>query len=126
MFKVLLHPVFYQMMHCQNFVIRWSTFHHKSRSYVRSSFYISERFQIIVYVPASRLLHCLAIDLQINPEDFLEKHSGILGNELNNESALRLLHYPPINNVDPENKITRCGKHTDYGGLTLLFQVSTY
>ena len=82
-------------------------------------------FTIIVHVPASRLLHCLAIDLQINPEDFLEKHSGILGNELNNESALRLLHYPPIDKVDPENKITRCGKHTDYGGLTLLFQVPT-
>ena len=83
-------------------------------------------FTIIVHVPASRLLHCLAIDLQINPEHFLEKHSGILGNELNNESALRLLHYPPIDNVDPDNKITRCGKHTDYGGLTLLFQVPIY
>ena len=77
----------------------------------------------MIYFPASRLLHCLAIDLQINPEDFLEQHSGILGNELNNESALRLLHYPPIDNVGHENKITRCGKHTDYGGLTLLFQV---
>ena len=60
--------------------------------------------------------------------------ASILGE--GNASAIRLLHYPPLDksseyledDSSPEpppqqQKITRCGKHTDYGGLTLLFQV---
>ena len=36
---------------------------------------------------------------------------------------MRLLYYPPINNIDdikPEQ--LRCGEHVDYGSITLLFQ----
>ena len=59
--------------------------------------------------------------------------ASILGE--GNASAIRLLHYPPLDKSsaelqnleddgkEPQQKITRCGKHTDYGGLTLLFQV---
>ena len=81
---------------------------------------------------AQRLLRCLALDLQIDSEQFLNDHSGMLQGNDNNGSCLRLLHYPPAPNELMENeqnlgqnrqKITRCGKHTDYGGLTLLFQV---
>ena len=72
----------------------------------------------------------MAIDLKIDPEKFLKHHSGMLSGH-GNASAVRLLHYPPLKSEqqnlkkNPENqqKITRCGKHTDYGGLTLLFQV---
>lgn len=70
---------------------------------------------------AQRLLKCLAFDLQIDPETFLRQHSGMLTGQ-GNGSAVRLLHYPPVEQNSAQ-KITRCGKHTDYGGLTLLFQV---
>jgi len=85
---------------------------------------------------AKRLLRCLALDLQIDSEQFLGEHSGMLTGDGNNGSSLRLLHYPPTDehqhySADEQNevgqnrqKITRCGKHTDYGGLTLLFQDS--
>jgi len=75
---------------------------------------------------AQRLLRCLALDLQIDIEKFLHAHSGMLTG-VANASAIRLLHYPPLD-IDEQNlaqqKITRCGKHTDYGGLTLIFQDS--
>lgn len=83
---------------------------------------------------AQRLLRCLALDLKIDPQSFLKDHAGMLTGE-GNASAIRLLHYPPLDksseyledDSSPEpppqqQKITRCGKHTDYGGLTLLFQ----
>lgn len=74
---------------------------------------------------SQRLLRCLAIDLDIDEDAFLAQHSGMFAGRDNNASSMRLLHYPP---VIPEpnamnKKMTRCGKHTDYGGLTLLFQV---
>ena len=79
---------------------------------------------------ATRLLKCLALGLQIDPNEFLQQHSGILNcdDDVHNASAIRLLHYPPVNKKfvqqnSADSKITRCGKHTDYGGLTLLFQV---
>jgi len=80
---------------------------------------------------ATRLLKCLALGLQIDPNEFLQQHSGILNcdDDVHNASAIRLLHYPPVNKKfvqqnSEDSKITRCGKHTDYGGLTLLFQDS--
>jgi isopenicillin N synthase-like dioxygenase len=42
-----------------------------------------------------------------------------------NATSMRLLNYPAIEEdlVLIESKtITRCGVHTDYGGMTLLFQ----
>lgn len=43
------------------------------------------------------------------------------------DNTLRLLHYPSVNSeVFQKNKLTvRAGAHTDYGSMTLLFQVST-
>jgi isopenicillin N synthase-like dioxygenase len=38
-------------------------------------------------------------------------------------TILRLLHYPPIPDDHPFTRL-RCGEHTDYGVLTLLFQDS--
>lgn len=72
---------------------------------------------------ARRLLRCLATDLGTDPEEFLANHSDILTG-VNNASAIRLLHYPPLNSVGDNSgkRVTRCGMHTDYGGLTLLFQ----
>ena len=36
-------------------------------------------------------------------------------------SELRLLHYPPVPHGLPAGTV-RCGEHTDYGTITLLFQ----
>ena len=86
---------------------------------------------------ARRLIRCLATDLGADPIEFLEAHSSIFSErEGENATSLRLLHYPkiaqPLSTSDQgassscvEPKIvTRCGEHTDYGGLTLLYQVS--
>ena len=42
-----------------------------------------------------------------------------------NATALRLLYYPPLpeeSTIKPEQ--VRCGEHSDYGSITLLFQDS--
>ena len=42
-----------------------------------------------------------------------------------NSTALRLLYYPPLPEgftIQPEQ--VRCGEHSDYGSITLLFQDS--
>ena len=42
-----------------------------------------------------------------------------------NASSIRLLNYPALEtheDLPPGKTITRCGVHTDYGGMTLLFQ----
>ena len=51
-------------------------------------------------VLAKRLLKCLAIDLVIDPEEFLLNHSGMLTGQGNNGSCIRLLHYPPATTAD--------------------------
>ncbi|MPD01461.1 Gibberellin 2-beta-dioxygenase 8 [Portunus trituberculatus] len=38
-----------------------------------------------------------------------------------NATVMRVNHYPPLPADLPENVI-RCGAHTDYGSITLLFQ----
>lgn len=48
-------------------------------------------------------------------------HGGI-GN-LDNATALRLLYYPPLpEKSDVKPGQVRCGEHSDYGSITLLFQ----
>ena len=37
-------------------------------------------------------------------------------------SVLRLLHYPPVPEDAGDRQLTRCGTHTDFSTLTLLFQ----
>ena len=66
------------------------------------------------------------ITLGLNTEDkanFLyNSHDGINNYEVN-VTTLRLLYYPAIEAVDAvENHQLRCGEHSDYGTLTLLFQ----
>ena len=55
------------------------------------------------------------------PDIFVRSHQ-FLGTT-KNRSALRLLYYPPL----PEKSLikagqVRCGEHSDYGSITLLFQ----
>lgn len=53
---------------------------------------------------------------------WLSQVHGAIGT-LDNATALRLLHYPPLPdkyNIKPGQ--VRCGEHSDYGSITLLFQ----
>ena len=82
---------------------------------------------------ARRLIRCLATDLGADPLQFLQDHSEMFTGRGNNATSIRLLHYPKIEADSGSNGacaasvetscITRCGEHTDYGGLTLLYQV---
>ena len=71
-----------------------------------------------------RLLHCMASDLGADPNEFLQHHDKMFyGNA--NATCLRILRYPAQHLAGlASGPITRCGEHTDYGGLTLLYQVT--
>lgn len=69
-----------------------------------------------------KILHIMALGLQLeNPGVFTNTHKVMASTK--NCTTLRLLHYPCI----PQDKLIkpgqiRCGEHTDYGSITLLFQ----
>ena len=106
------------------------------RSWHRGAFQSEKQskdtFSVSFFFCPSRILRCLAHDLGANPETFLRDHSGFFSDR--NATSLRLLHYPPLGegetstiaseHQDQSKKLlTRCGVHSDYGGITLLFQV---
>lgn len=69
-----------------------------------------------------KLLYLFGLGLDVEPADWLkEKHSRELGDS---GTILRWLYYPSLSLIPgfrPEKDI-RCGAHSDYGSLTLLFQ----
>lgn len=70
----------------------------------------------------SQILKLLALGLEIDEKDggvrwFDMRHSS----NKPSGSALRFLHYPSPKGFEPQESI-RAGAHTDYGGVTLLFQ----
>ncbi|XP_078680795.1 uncharacterized protein LOC144915878 [Branchiostoma floridae x Branchiostoma belcheri] len=72
------------------------------------------------HVLAMRLLEIIAKGLAIKDVDgFLRKFQYI--GKGGNGTNLRSLRYPPVPEVVKENQI-RCGEHTDFGCLSLLFQ----
>ncbi|XP_042883831.1 2-oxoglutarate-Fe(II) type oxidoreductase ppzD-like [Penaeus japonicus] len=66
-----------------------------------------------------RLLKAVAVGLDLDESFFVDTHQEICSD--NNASCMRLLHYPPVPEAVPAEAI-RCGAHTDYGTITLLFQ----
>lgn len=62
---------------------------------------------------ASDVMGAFALALDLEPDFFDKRHTGLT-------QTLRLLHYPPAENVD-EGQLG-AGAHTDYGTLTVLFQ----
>ncbi|XP_070557687.1 uncharacterized protein [Ptychodera flava] len=59
-----------------------------------------------------------------DPGLFLKTHTGMDGGD--NDTTLRTLYYPSIpENLAIKEGQQRCGIHTDYGSLTLLFQDTT-
>ncbi|KAL9957584.1 hypothetical protein ACROYT_G034503 [Oculina patagonica] len=71
---------------------------------------------------AFRILKVVGIGLKLQDPKFLtqvHRHIGMA----ENPSVLRLLYYPPLpeeSNIKPGQ--VRCGEHSDYGTITLLFQ----
>ncbi|MBD1921704.1 isopenicillin N synthase family oxygenase [Microcoleus sp. FACHB-831] len=63
---------------------------------------------------ADTILQAFAIALQL-PESFFTL------NHTEQNHTLRLLHYPPLNQIPLPGQV-RAGEHTDYGTITLLFQ----
>ncbi|ANZ73578.1 BA75_00449T0 [Komagataella pastoris] len=79
---------------------------------------VIKKYSLLVH----KLLALFAIGLEIDKEAggadwFVERH------KLTEPSGttFRLLHYPSPKSLNPEETI-RAGAHTDYGGVTLLFQ----
>lgn len=72
---------------------------------------------------AYRVLNALALGLGLDRDFFAATHRGMCTNSPPNFTVLRINHYPPLPAAVPDNVI-RCGAHTDYGSITLLFQDS--
>jgi len=68
-----------------------------------------------VYDLGLEVLRSFSIGLDLKENMFDDKFSN------GEVTLLRLLHYPPLPQSIKEKQI-RCGEHTDYGALTLLFQ----
>ncbi|CDK27432.1 unnamed protein product [Kuraishia capsulata CBS 1993] len=69
-----------------------------------------------------KILVLLAMGLKVDQANggadyFLKRHAG----NKESGSAFRFLHYPNPKSLNPE-EVIRAGAHTDYGGVTLLFQ----
>ncbi|XP_038561023.1 2-oxoglutarate-dependent dioxygenase gloF-like [Micropterus salmoides] len=69
-----------------------------------------------------RVLRVMAHSLGLDPEVFLSAHRSIGTDE--NGSTLRSLYYPSVNCEKAKQGQLRCGEHSDYGSITLLFQSS--
>ncbi|XP_074533445.1 uncharacterized protein LOC141796307 [Halichoeres trimaculatus] len=70
-----------------------------------------------------RVLRVMAHCLDVAPETFLEPHRNI-GEALINGTTLRSLYYPAVQSEHAKEGQLRCGDHSDYGSITLLFQSS--
>ncbi|XP_064169757.1 uncharacterized protein si:dkey-10o6.2 [Anguilla rostrata] len=67
-----------------------------------------------------RVLRVLELSLGVAPDVFLGKHSMV--GEEQNGTTLRLLHYPPVRPESVKEGQVRCGEHSDFGTITMVFQ----
>ncbi|XP_030623463.1 2-oxoglutarate-dependent dioxygenase htyE [Chanos chanos] len=67
-----------------------------------------------------RVLRVMALSLGLEPEVFLHPHRHIGTDE--NGTTLRSLYYPPVDSQTVKEGQLRCGEHSDYGSITLVFQ----
>ncbi|KAJ8396682.1 hypothetical protein AAFF_G00015200 [Aldrovandia affinis] len=67
-----------------------------------------------------RVLRVMSLSLGLDPEVFQSKHA-LVGSE-ENGTTLRTLYYPPVRMETVKEGQLRCGEHSDYGTITLVFQ----
>ncbi|KAK1785059.1 hypothetical protein P4O66_018486, partial [Electrophorus voltai] len=67
-----------------------------------------------------RVLRVMALSLGLESSVFLKAHKCI-GSDTNG-TTLRSLHYPPVKSEHVKVGQIRCGEHSDYGTITLVFQ----
>ncbi|XP_019750315.1 UPF0676 protein C1494.01-like [Hippocampus comes] len=67
-----------------------------------------------------RILRVMALSLDVDPDIFLNAHR-LIGTE-ENYTTLRSSYYPPVNSEQAKEGQLRCGEHSDWGSITLLFQ----
>ncbi|KAM9815048.1 uncharacterized protein si:dkey-10o6.2 [Syngnathus typhle] len=67
-----------------------------------------------------RVMRVMAHSLDLDPDIFLNAHR-LIGTE-GNCTTLRSLYYPPVNSEQAKEGQLRCGEHSDYGTITLVFQ----
>lgn len=66
------------------------------------------------------IMEAIAKGLKLQDTQFFERTHKFIGKGPN-ATTIRLLHYPPLPDyVEPGT--ARCGAHSDYGSITLLFQ----
>ncbi|XP_030282228.1 2-oxoglutarate-dependent dioxygenase htyE [Sparus aurata] len=69
-----------------------------------------------------RVMRVMAHSLGLDPEVLLSAHR-LMGTDKNG-TTLRSLYYPPVDSDKAKEGQLRCGEHSDYGTITLLFQSS--
>ncbi|GAA6092069.1 UPF0676 protein C1494.01-like [Tachysurus ichikawai] len=67
-----------------------------------------------------RVLRVMALSLGLDSEFFLKAHNYIGSDD--NDTTLRSLYYAPVKAVCVKMDQIRCGEHSDYGSITLVFQ----
>uniref|UniRef100_A0A8C6TUM9 Si:dkey-10o6.2 n=1 Tax=Neogobius melanostomus TaxID=47308 RepID=A0A8C6TUM9_9GOBI len=71
-----------------------------------------------------QVLRLMPLSLGLEEETFVREHQRIGGQSPGNSTTLRSLFYPPIDPDSAKPGQLRCGEHSDYGSITLLFQSS--
>ncbi|XP_072322187.1 uncharacterized protein [Scyliorhinus torazame] len=96
-------------------LVKWPTINHKPefRECVESFFKTCELLTV-------RILKVIALGLGLEGDFFIDKHKKIDSNQ--NQTTLRSLYYPSIHKPSVKGQQIRCGEHSDYGTVTLLFQ----
>ncbi|XP_073709630.1 uncharacterized protein [Misgurnus anguillicaudatus] len=67
-----------------------------------------------------RVLRVMALGLGLDADVFLKAHKQIESDV--NPTTLRTLYYPPVKSECVKQDQVRCGEHSDYGSITLVFQ----
>ncbi|XP_068170062.1 uncharacterized protein [Antennarius striatus] len=67
-----------------------------------------------------RVVTVMAHSLGLDPEVFLSAHRFVGTDK--NSSLLRTLYYPPVKIEEVKEGQLRCGEHTDFGSITMVFQ----
>ncbi|KAK2179384.1 hypothetical protein NP493_494g04027 [Ridgeia piscesae] len=81
----------------------------------------ANEFSHLCWTLSQRVLLLIGIGLGLEDPSFLKNQHSKDG--VNHAQTLRCLYYPPLRRdtvIKPDQ--TRCGEHSDYGSITLLFQ----